>query len=296
MKLNPILKKELKKRTSNDHMMLCVFVYNLLFGFLAILLLYVGIHSSEGSLVFNYKTCNEFFVTIGGGQLAAIIFIMPYMGAVCVAREAEKHTLDILLNTKMRPIQIVCGKIASVCSVSFLCTASAFPIYIILYALGALKFKTVIELFVLFLVCTIFISSIGLFFSCLYKRISTAAIWSYIVTIGVIIGTVVLFNLSGAVHSFMKTATFSFNNIEYNGAYSFFLLNPLATFIHLIPNGGQYIVPVQCTSEQLEGYWVELSILCQYSAAVALIFASAYLITPLREKSISFKQKKKDIK
>ena len=226
--------------------------------------------------------------------MGAIIFVMPYLGARSIAHEVEMNTLDMLLTTRLKPYQIICGKIAYITNVAFMGADSAFPLYMILLASKSMTITCLLQLYILLLVSTIYIGSIGIFFSALYKKVRTATLWSYIFTILIVFGTIIIFNLSSVVHSVVTNSTFSISNIKYNGTYTFFLLNPLATFIHLLPSGGQNFVPVESTSERLLCHWIELSILCQCLISIVLLAASSYLIHPLREDSMWNYKKRKD--
>lgn len=294
MRLNPVFKGELKKCINSKSLLFGVVGYNLLITLVAVFFLYFGTFSSNGMPVFNYKTCDEFFLIVGGMQMGAIIFVMPYLGARSIAIEAEMNTLDMLLTTRLKPYQIVCGKIAHITNVTFMGADSAFPLYMVLLASKGMTMTCLLQLYILLMVSTIYIGSIGMFFSALYKKVKTATLWSYIFTVFVIFGTIIIFNLSSAFHSVVTNSTFSISNIKYNGTYTFFLLNPVATFIHLLPSGGQYFVPVKSSSERLLSHWVELSILCQCLISIVLLAASSYLIYPLREDSMWNIKKRKD--
>ena len=131
MRINPVLKNEIKLSARS-------------FKFTLVTLFYVGILSAAGVLIFynciknNYfeglylESIVYFYIGMAIIQAILLMFIVPSLTSTAICAEREKQTLEVLLSTKMSALSIVVGKLLSSISRVVLLIICTIPIYSIL--------------------------------------------------------------------------------------------------------------------------------------------------------------------
>ena len=275
MKINPVYLKDLKLNVRSMKFAMIIFTYNLCLGLVIILFMYVSMHNITGQLVFNYENCERLYSIISGIELGSIFFIVPALTVGTVAGEREKRTLDLLLVSKLSPFHIICGKMSYVVTIIFILIISDFPLTAMVAVTGSIDIKIQWQLLILLLVTSLYIASIGVFFSTIKKSTIAATLWTYGVILLITIGTIVIYNLNGYVLEDMKVHSAN----ELNGIYYTFLFNPLATYVYMFSNTRQGAI-ADWIPTYMENNWVELSIFFQLAISVALLGVSAMHLTP----------------
>jgi ABC-type transport system involved in multi-copper enzyme maturation permease subunit len=192
MKMNPILRQELRIKARSMNFTWMMAAYNLVLGVMAFL--YLGEIASSSNL-WGYDTFQkvlEMYRTIIVVEMTLLTFIIPSITGAAIAGEREKQTLDLLLASKLSHWKIICGKLETSAALMLILIISSFPILALAVIVGGIQPGDLIVVF-LFLFCyTIFIGSIGIFFSTVFKKTTTATILTYI-TLLIFIVVIVFF-------------------------------------------------------------------------------------------------------
>ena len=110
--MKSIIQKEAKIRMRTWRSVGMVTIYLMLLGLTVVLMLYSSIYD-RGNLVDMGKQSKMIFITLTVVQVLMISFIVPIITSGAISQEREKQTLDILLSTSLRPIEIIIGKLCS---------------------------------------------------------------------------------------------------------------------------------------------------------------------------------------
>lgn len=205
MQINPIISKDLKTKMRGWKAPALVTAY---LGFLGLVVFLFFITSKNdlryGYGIFNPRTMLNAYNTLAILQLGLIMLIVPAMTGGAVSNERERQTMDLLLCTNIRTLSIISGKLfVSLAHILLLITAS-LPVMAGVFLFGGVSFTDLLSLFAFYLVTALFVGSLGIFYSTVFKKSVVAIVVTYI-TLGVLgIGTMVAllvwFRLSAATY------------------------------------------------------------------------------------------------
>lgn len=178
MNINPVLQKELKIRMRGWRAAATIAVY---LGFLTLTAYFITVVAGQD----NYRSVIDSEFSIGSYiglavmQFVLISFIAPALTAGAISGEREKQTLDLLLCTRMTPFSIIIGKLFASISQVILLIAASLPIFSIVFLFGGISIKELLQLLGFFIVISITLGSIGIFFSSYFKKTTAANVLSY---------------------------------------------------------------------------------------------------------------------
>lgn len=305
IRINPVYKKELKVSVRTVKTSFIILIYNSLLALIGLLAFYSYYEApaTYGGTI-NYGNILVIYTIISLIQFALIFFIVPAITSSAISGERERQTLEILLTTKLRPIQIIIGKLMSSISTILLLVISSFPILSIVFAIGGIRITDLIQVILIALVIAIFVGSIGIFYSTLFKKTTIATIFTYGTIIVILGGTV--FVLAAIYLIVQMRLEANYNGI---GAYPkadlgnlifILLINPIFTLIQLFLNqfGSDSAMKViiqeiaTCNQFVLDN-WFIISIAVQMLLALILILLAAKVLNPLKKKDKAKKYKKR---
>lgn len=292
--MNPVLRKEAITTMRSWKTYGALVVFLLISSIGAVLYIDLSMYQSR-DLSFDPASMTWLYVVLAVVQMGLVLLTAPAVAAGSISGERERQTLDLLLVTKMSPLSIVLGKLASSLMYVMLLVVATLPIFAIAFYFGAVSVVQVLEVFAFVLVTACMVGSVSVFFSCLFKRTIVSIVLMYLV-IGVLcFGTLVLL---------------AFYYMSYDGIYDG-NIPMLATILILIPNPGVAFfslmdaqLGVDVTSSILRMndqisplyHWMGthlwlLHLVFDLVVIVLFVLLSACIINPVREKKI--RQKKK---
>lgn len=119
------------------------------------------------------------FATLGIAQFFLLLFSAPGLTAGAIAGEREKQTLDLLLITRLTPLQVVSGKLWSAVAFTLLLMFASLPVYSLLFLLGGIAMGSLIRTTIVYVVTVFLLGALGLFFSSVFRRTQAAVIAAY---------------------------------------------------------------------------------------------------------------------
>ncbi len=305
MHINPIYRKELKLGTRSLKLPMIFMIYTLLLTFgadFACRILFDGYSSSESI----YANVINLFIWVAIGEFVLVLLEIPAFTAVSIAGERERQTLDILLTTNLRPIQIILGKLMSSLSTLFLLTLLSLPVLSITFSIGGIYFEDMIRLFFLILITMFFIGSLGIFFSTILKRTSSATVLSYAALLFILAGTIAIMLIAVYVTSvreqavYLQTGTWPAER-QFHFLPLILLINPGVTMFTMIAKNyfsqsviNDYFEFIRFQQHTfLTEHWFWISILVQILFGVLFLFLAARRLDPLNHKEPVRKKKAK---
>ncbi|MFA9377352.1 MAG: ABC transporter permease [Lachnotalea sp.] len=290
MKANPVFRKELRMFERSIKISWIILIYNLVLAIVTLAIFYVMLDSSKFTGSIEYANMIEIYVVIAYIQFGMLLLIVPGLTAGAISGERERQTLDILLSTQMKPWQIIVGKLESSLSIVLLLAITSIPIVSIVFVFGGIKLLDVIILIILLFVEAIFIGSIGLLFSSVFKKSTTATVLTYATLLSIFGGTYLIVQGSYLLEV-ARTATLDNQMADIKGIIYILLINPIITFAGLIngqTSNSKEILSIcngfgNYDNSLIVKYWIWISMGMQLALSYLFIFIAQANINPLRE-------------
>lgn len=192
---NPVLQKEFKLRFRTGKSFAGVFIYLFILGVLALGYMYV-VSLGQSHLFFQPDESRGLFLYLSIIQLIMLLFITPGLTAGVISGERERQTLNMLLTTTVSSFQIITGKLIASIAYLLLLLVASLPLFSFVFLFGGVAPSEVLFVFLVYIITVLTFGSIGIMFSTLLQRTIAAVITSYVVTLFLTMGTVILFFIS----------------------------------------------------------------------------------------------------
>lgn len=297
MKINPVYKKELKIGVRTIKTALIILGYNGLLALFGLFAFYATFeYGSRYGGTINYAAVLELYAIIAAVEFGLVLFTVPALTAGSISGEREKQTLDILLTTKLTPMQIILGKLTSSISIMILLALSSLPILSLVFSIGGVTFIDMLEFMALIIITAIYVGSIGIFFSCLFKKTTAATVSTYGALLFLVLGTFFIL-AAAAILKDMKTATlvtesgYLYQSPKAGNWVLICLINPAITCFAMIEGQigtgtgfVQFLREFGTSSQWIENNWFFISVVVQGVLSLIFIYFSSRLLNPLKEK------------
>ncbi|MHB9024256.1 MAG: ABC transporter permease [Armatimonadota bacterium] len=174
----PLLWEELRRRFRGGRGQLVL----LLYGLLLVLLLLVA--AAMANLGDNPREWARFGKLLWArvllpGQLAAMILLTPGLTAGAISMERERGTLDMLFLTPLASLTIVTNKFFGATGQMLMIVLSGLPVVSTVFLYGGVSPAELFGGYLLILVTGLTYAALGFLASCLFRRTTTAVVWSY---------------------------------------------------------------------------------------------------------------------
>ena len=290
MRINPVLKNEVKISCRSVKFTLVIFFY-------------VGILSAIGIFAINqivkeayYRGLNfgniiPFYTVMAIVQAILLMFIVPALTSTAICSEREKQTLDVLLSTSMSTVSIIMGKLSSSISRVILLIICTIPVYSLAFLFGGIKIQYLLELSIFFIVATIFVGTIGVFISTIVKssKAATAIVYGIVLAIFVLLalGTIIFINI--------KLQATDYSTVVDLPLWGY--ISPTIGFISLlsVQTGEGFLGMHESRGLNMTtiNYGFIISICFQLIISALLIIISAYKLNPLNKGKFKRRRKRK---
>lgn len=303
MRLNPVYQKELKTSVRSMRTAVILLGYNGILALFGLFAFYVTFEydSRYGGTV-DYASILQIYAIITAAEFGLVLFTVPALTAASISGEREKQTLEILLTTKLTPFRIILGKLASSISMMIMLAFSSLPVLAIVFTIGGITLRDFLVFMLLIIVTAVFIGSIGIFFSTLFKKTTSATVSTYGVLLVLGIGTLAILWCIRLIIG-IKMKQFDPGNTLYQtpdaGNWILLLLiNPAVTFFSMIEDqigtGSQltaFFGNFGTVARRTQEHWFIISIILQLAVSAILLFASGRLLNPLRRRCCKRKKR-----
>ena len=286
IRINPIVKKDLKVISRSMKIAWGVFAYEAVLAVIFFFAVYIIFDAFSS---YGYTTDYQEFITlfpiIASVQFGIIALIMPIITASAISGEKEKQTFDILLTTVMTPRAIVRGKVESAVIRMMVFIVGSIPLMALSFTIGGLSWLNLLITMIAFLIFAILTGSIGIFASTLTKKTITSIILTYVFYF--VVGSMSVVPTLIVVIS----STFSQGSI----VSILMLINPVAAIVEMfvLMLGGDDIFSGNAIGFWSGWGWVFLSGIVMLLMAWGLQRLAAWRIDPLHGYLITEKRKKK---
>lgn len=295
-RMNPMYKKELKISVRTVRMAIIILGYNLVLALIGLVSFYYTFNYQNYYRV-QYTGILDIYLILAVIEFGLVLFVVPAFTASAISGEREKQTLEILLTTKLKPSQIIFGKLLSSISSTLLLVLSSLPILALVFSIGGIRLIDLIHLMLFCGVSAVFVGSIGIFFSTFFKRTVPATVFSYGTIIVLIVGTlaavfvtyqIILQNYDTAYMASSLNALY--NPPDIGNGILVLLINPAVSLVALLSSqfgSPSYLNDLLGTygsaNNFITSHWYVISLIVQMTAALILLLLSVRKLNPLKK-------------
>lgn len=292
MKKNPVYHKEVRMTLRSPKLILSIICFNILlaitgimclatlgertnsvFGTIRDVLEYIGVIQKSADA--SYYSAVAIYALLALMEALLLTFLMPMMAAETISGERERQTLDLMLATKLSPLEIVLGKLEACVNLVVIILASTLPVLSLVFVFGGLPLTELLKLFLLLLVIAIYFGGMGVFCSALMKRTITAMLATFTGVFLTSVGSLLFVQIFAGIASF--------GMLEYAGRLFgiSLLFNPLVTLLTFlqsqIGNSSAFLLYAEefyhlPTESFLSRHWLFASVVAQLLATVWLVY------------------------
>lgn len=189
MRLNPIVKKDIRVQSRSMRICWSVFAYEAIMAVVFFIALAVIETNNRYSSSNIYSQLVWLYPVLGVAQIVILGVVVPIRTASAISGEKERQTFDIMMTTSMTPWSIIVGKVTAAIVQDLFFVAASLPVMALAFVSGGLPWSYLFWFFAISLLVSLFAASIGIFCSSLCKRSITAVIMSYAIYVVFFAGT-----------------------------------------------------------------------------------------------------------
>lgn len=296
MRLNPIVKKDVKVQSRSMKICWGVFAYELILALVFFFAMTIIQQESRYSMNNIYSAMVWLYPVLAVTQLVILGVVVPVRTASSISGEKERQTFDIMMTTSMTPFSIIMGKVTTAIVQSMLFVLASMPVMALSFIIGGMSWAYLFWFLGIALLVSLFAASIGILCSALCKKSISAVIMSYGFYLFFFIATVLPLVMYEMIEAGMSV---NMNAAQSNDIGSwlclFLLLNPIVYivdfFAHVMMGeslAGSMLDAVSAAQPQglfhfiSQGYvWMILSTILFLAVAVLFLSLAARRINPV---------------
>ena len=281
MKMNPVYKRETTVSSRSFRTPLIILVFNTILAAVALLNMYSVVAQVRVTAEIRYASFLELYTFVTTMEFAMLLFIIPALTAGSISGERERQTLELMLTTKMKPFDIIIGKVAASFSTIALLIVSSFPVIALVFIYGGVTISNVATLLLCYITTALLTGSLGILCSTLFRRSTFATAATYSVVLFLLGGTYAVnrfavYIASMNIDSYVQSIGSVANQTSSSGFLYLLLLNPGMTFyvmIHSLTSTNPAVNHIMRMFGHRNGnfvteHWVFLSMAVQLLAAL----------------------------
>lgn len=288
--INPVLRNECKIAVRNRRFTTTLFIYIAVIS-IGVMFYYKEFEKEVFVSGLSRVDSSTLYIIMAIVQAIFLIFLVPSLTSSSISSEREKQTLDILLSTKLSPLQIIVGKLFSSSLRVVMLILCTLPLYAIASLLGGLNIAYVVELTIFFIINTIFVGALGVLISTYFKTSKVSTTVSYFAVLFIYIG---IFGIALLIFALQMDYGMGGTGVQQPSISPIIYLSPLTGFIVLLTNqlnvsDFYYIV----SDIGLSSYSEYITIGVQLVLSVVFVYLASIKLNPLKDKKFKFKSNKK---
>ncbi len=310
MRLNPVIKREVKVQSRSMKICWGVFAYEMILALVFFLAMAIIRQENQYSTNNIYSSLIALYPALAVTQLIILALIVPVRTASAISGEKERQTFDIMMTTSMTPFSIIMGKVMTAIVQSMFFVAASLPVMALSFVIGGMSWSYLFWFFAVALLMSFFSASIGILCSSICKRSVSAVIMSYGFYLIFVVGTVLPIILASYLSSYAYTSGNAssgmhrtLGGVVYSYEENFFLpllLNPvmyLVEFFVRVMAGESLINDVTSTTGMWQtsgpinlvatgNRWMILSTVLFLMVSFLFLRLAARRINPIKKKAL----------
>lgn len=202
MRVNPVLEREIRERMrgTRSAVVLTVYLVLLVAIFFLVYAALTGSSSGTSSVAPTEvaRLGRSIFEYVLFFMLLLVVFLVPGFTSASVAGERERQTLIPMQITLLRPHAIATGKISASVAYLLLLMVATTPLLAVAYLIGGVGLDEALRGLAAVLFTGIVLAAVTVACSALVRRVQTATVLAYGITVLLIFGTATAYAALGA--------------------------------------------------------------------------------------------------
>lgn len=305
MRLNPIVKKDIRVQSRSMKICWGVFSYELILAlvfFLAMSMIQQQSRYSDSNI---FASMVWLYPVLAVTQLVILGVVVPVRTASAISGEKERQTFDIMMTTSMTPFSVIIGKVMTAIVQSMFYVVASMPVMALPFIIGGMPWSALFWFLAIAFLVSLFSASIGILCSSLCRKTISAVILSYAFYLVFFVATVLPVIIFGIFY--MDTAYHSTSAYSYaENIFLFLLLNPavyLSEFFARIMTGDSLVNSIATVGRMqqvrgpirlvTDGYgWLIVSTILLSVVTFLFLWLAARRIDPIRKRGKKHGRKK----
>lgn len=293
MKINPVYKREMTVSSRSFRTPLIILIFNTILAVVALLNMYSVVAQVRVTAEIRYASFLELYTFVTTMEFIMLLFIIPALTAGSISGERERQTLELMMTTKMKPSDIIIGKMAASLSTIAILIVSSFPVISLVFIYGGVTMNNVVVLLMCYITTALLTGSLGILCSTLFRRSTFATVAAYSLLILLLGGTYAVNRfavyIAGMnIDSYVQNIGSVANQANSGGFLYLLLLNPGMTFYTMV-DGMMSTNSTVSHITRMFGYrngnfitdhWLILSMAAQLAAAALCFWLAVRRLQP----------------
>lgn len=234
IRLNPIVKKDIKVQSRSMKISWGVFAYELILALVFFLAMLIIQNENMYSTNNIYSALVWLYPVLAITQFVILGVVTPVRTASSISGEKERQTFDIMMTTSMSPFSVIIGKVMTAMVQSVFYVIASMPVMALCFVIGGMSWSYLFWFLAVSLLISFFSASIGILCSSLCRKSISAVIMSY--------GFYLLFFVATALPGILYTVTPRYRYYQY-GTTAASRSDPLENlFLFLLVNPAVYLM------------------------------------------------------
>ena len=299
MRLNPIIKRDVRVQSRSMKICWGVFAYELILALVFFLAMLIIQEESQYSNDNIYSSLVWLYPVLAVTQLIILGVVVPVRTASAISGEKERQTFDIMMTTSMTPFSVIMGKVMTAIVQSMFFVIASMPIMALSFVIGGMSWSYLFWFLAIALLVSIFAASIGILCSSICRKSISAVIMSYGFYLVFFLGTILPYiiyqiidnNRARAYYSTYSAVT-SYSSGFGDNTCLFLLLNPalyLTEFFAQIMAGESVVNMMMSSMKGLTGVmavghrWMICSTILFLAVSFLFLWLAARRINPINK-------------
>lgn len=295
MRLNPIVKKDVRVQARSLKICLGVFFYELILALVFFFAMFIIQQERRYSTTNIYSYMVWLYPILSITQLVILGVVVPVRTASAISGEKERQTFDIMMTTSMTPFAVIMGKIMTAIMQSMFFVVASMPIMALPFIIGGISWDYLFWFLAISLLVSFFSASIGILCSSICRKSISAVILSYgfylIFFLGTVLPCLIYVLTNQSYYGMSSPPAYSYGE----NWFLFLLLNPavyLTEFYSRVMTGQSVVNEIPgMTGTQTRGLinhvaagnrWIVISTLLFVAVSFLFLFLAARRINPVR--------------
>lgn len=286
---NPVYMKEVKSSSRSIRTIVTILAFDAILAFAGLISISsVSNHATHSGSI-DYSAMLELYILISSVEFILLLLIIPGITSSAISGEKERQTFELLLSTRISPINIVIGKLEACLTTIFLLILSSLPILSLVFIYGGILLTDLLLLLLVFFIMAVFIGSAGIMFSSIFNRTLVATVASYVFLFLItIVGVLVIngnriINGFGEYDSYQHALEASTHSSSIPLVNYLMLINPAITFYHLLniqagnPSALMDIINYNGNNDPtlITTNWLPISLILQTMLAILFLYIAS---------------------
>ncbi|MBQ9420297.1 MAG: hypothetical protein IJU30_00865 [Lachnospiraceae bacterium] len=191
-RLNPIIKRDLEVRSRGFTLPIIMTAVNAVLFLIGFLGSFGVVSQMRLSWIADPHPMLGIYMTVILTEFVLILLISPIYTASSISGERETGTFDLLLTTRLTPVNIISEKMISACVSVGVIIVSCLPAMLLPLIYGGVSVQSAIGLMLLFIPEAFLVLSIGMFVSSAGHSVVRSTVLCYAAVVGLITVPVLL--------------------------------------------------------------------------------------------------------